>query len=145
MALSSDAAFQKLVQWYKANNSKLVLRQLFEADKDRFQKFRSGWQQAPGPSSSSCEGQAGNGSLCGRDDASASSERSPGPALARPPFHAGGGCELLALRSTRGRRRPRARSASARPSCSPALAACLPLTPPCNPLRAERRGGGDGC
>ncbi|XP_038224848.1 glucose-6-phosphate isomerase [Dermochelys coriacea] len=39
MALSSDPAFRKLAEWYKANAAKLVLRQLFEADKDRFQKF----------------------------------------------------------------------------------------------------------
>lgn len=40
MALSGDPHFKKLVEWHKANSSKLVLRQLFEADKDRFQKFR---------------------------------------------------------------------------------------------------------
>lgn len=40
MALSADPHFKKLVEWHKANSSKLVLRQLFEADKDRFQKFR---------------------------------------------------------------------------------------------------------
>ncbi|XP_037733651.1 glucose-6-phosphate isomerase [Chelonia mydas] len=39
MDLSSDPAFRKLAEWYKANAAKLVLRQLFEADKDRFQKF----------------------------------------------------------------------------------------------------------
>ncbi|CAM2101066.1 glucose-6-phosphate isomerase [Caretta caretta] len=39
MDLSSDPAFRKLAEWYKANATKLVLRQLFEADKDRFQKF----------------------------------------------------------------------------------------------------------
>ncbi|XP_041883606.1 glucose-6-phosphate isomerase [Corvus kubaryi] len=39
MALSGDPHFKKLVEWHKANSSKLVLRQLFEADKDRFQKF----------------------------------------------------------------------------------------------------------
>ncbi|NWH38628.1 G6PI isomerase, partial [Chloropsis hardwickii] len=42
MALSADPHFKKLVEWHKANSSKLVLRQLFEADKDRFQKFRGG-------------------------------------------------------------------------------------------------------
>lgn len=40
MALSSDPHFKKLVEWHKANSPKLVLRQLFEADKDRFQKLR---------------------------------------------------------------------------------------------------------
>ncbi|KAG6940640.1 glucose-6-phosphate isomerase, partial [Chelydra serpentina] len=39
MALSSDPAFRQLAEWYKANAAKLVLRQLFEADKGRFQKF----------------------------------------------------------------------------------------------------------
>ncbi|KAJ6633791.1 hypothetical protein lerEdw1_014297 [Lerista edwardsae] len=39
MALSADAAFQKLAEWHKANAAKLVLRQLFEADKERFHKF----------------------------------------------------------------------------------------------------------
>lgn len=39
MALSGDPHFKKLLEWHKANASKLVLRQLFEADKDRFQKF----------------------------------------------------------------------------------------------------------
>ncbi|RMC08954.1 hypothetical protein DUI87_13950 [Hirundo rustica rustica] len=41
MALSGDPHFKKLVEWHKANSSKLVLRQLFEADKDRFKKFSS--------------------------------------------------------------------------------------------------------
>lgn len=40
MALSGDPHFKKLAEWHKANSSKLVLRKLFEADKDRFQKFR---------------------------------------------------------------------------------------------------------
>lgn len=40
MALSGDPLFKKLVEWHKVNSSKLVLRQLFETDKDRFQKFR---------------------------------------------------------------------------------------------------------
>uniref|UniRef100_A0A452HUH9 Glucose-6-phosphate isomerase n=1 Tax=Gopherus agassizii TaxID=38772 RepID=A0A452HUH9_9SAUR len=39
MALSSDPAFRKLAEWYKANAAKLVLRQLFEADKGRFETF----------------------------------------------------------------------------------------------------------
>lgn len=40
MPLSADPHFKKLLEWHKANASKLVLRQLFEADKDRFHKFR---------------------------------------------------------------------------------------------------------
>uniref|UniRef100_A0A8V0XXA9 Glucose-6-phosphate isomerase n=1 Tax=Gallus gallus TaxID=9031 RepID=A0A8V0XXA9_CHICK len=39
MPLSADPHFKKLLEWHKANASKLVLRQLFEADKDRFHKF----------------------------------------------------------------------------------------------------------
>ncbi|XP_003229054.1 glucose-6-phosphate isomerase [Anolis carolinensis] len=39
MTLSSDAAFQKLREWHKAHAAQLVLRQLFDADKDRFRKF----------------------------------------------------------------------------------------------------------
>uniref|UniRef100_A0A8B9V4G4 Glucose-6-phosphate isomerase n=1 Tax=Anas zonorhyncha TaxID=75864 RepID=A0A8B9V4G4_9AVES len=39
MALSADPHFKKLLEWHKANASKLVLRQLFEGDKERFQKF----------------------------------------------------------------------------------------------------------
>uniref|UniRef100_A0A8C9L6C8 Glucose-6-phosphate isomerase n=1 Tax=Pavo cristatus TaxID=9049 RepID=A0A8C9L6C8_PAVCR len=39
MALSADPHFKKLLEWHKANASKLVLRQLFEGDKDRFHKF----------------------------------------------------------------------------------------------------------
>ncbi|XP_021264424.1 glucose-6-phosphate isomerase [Numida meleagris] len=39
MALSADPHFKKLQEWHKANASKLVLRQLFEGDKDRFHKF----------------------------------------------------------------------------------------------------------
>ena len=39
MALSADPHFKKLLEWHKTNASKLVLRQLFEADKDRFHKF----------------------------------------------------------------------------------------------------------
>lgn len=40
MPLSADPHFKKLLEWHKANASKLVLRQLFESDKDRFHKFR---------------------------------------------------------------------------------------------------------
>uniref|UniRef100_A0A7M4EAH1 Glucose-6-phosphate isomerase n=1 Tax=Crocodylus porosus TaxID=8502 RepID=A0A7M4EAH1_CROPO len=39
MALSSDPSFKKLLEWHRANASKLVLRHLFEADKDRFHKL----------------------------------------------------------------------------------------------------------
>ncbi|OXB61794.1 hypothetical protein ASZ78_004067 [Callipepla squamata] len=39
MPLSADPHFKKLLEWHKANASKLVLRQLFEGDKDRFHKF----------------------------------------------------------------------------------------------------------
>uniref|UniRef100_W5UM65 Glucose-6-phosphate isomerase n=1 Tax=Ictalurus punctatus TaxID=7998 RepID=W5UM65_ICTPU len=39
MGLSSDPNFQKLQQWYTANCHSLNMRQLFEADKQRFSKF----------------------------------------------------------------------------------------------------------
>lgn len=39
MALSGDAAFQKLAQWHQAHAAQLVLRQLFQADPERFRKF----------------------------------------------------------------------------------------------------------
>lgn len=39
MGLSSDAAFKKLQEWYKSNAGNLNMRQMFEADKDRFSKF----------------------------------------------------------------------------------------------------------
>ncbi|XP_060778983.1 glucose-6-phosphate isomerase b [Neoarius graeffei] len=39
MGLSSDPNFQKLQQWYTANSQSLNMRQMFEADKQRFSKF----------------------------------------------------------------------------------------------------------
>ncbi|KAM9481657.1 glucose-6-phosphate isomerase b [Clarias gariepinus] len=39
MGLSSDPNFQKLQQWYTANSQSLSMRQMFEADKQRFSKF----------------------------------------------------------------------------------------------------------
>ncbi|MCJ8733112.1 hypothetical protein PDJAM_G00219300 [Pangasius djambal] len=39
MGLSSDPNFQKLQQWYTANSHSLNMRQMFEADKQRFGKF----------------------------------------------------------------------------------------------------------
>ncbi|KAK2842866.1 hypothetical protein Q5P01_013066 [Channa striata] len=39
MALTSDANYQKLEQWYKANAGSLNMREMFEADTDRFSKF----------------------------------------------------------------------------------------------------------
>ncbi|MCI4378992.1 hypothetical protein PGIGA_G00222640 [Pangasianodon gigas] len=39
MGLSSDPNFQKLQQWYTANSHSLNMRQMFEADKQRFSKF----------------------------------------------------------------------------------------------------------
>jgi len=39
MGLTSDAAFKKLQEWYKSNAGNLNMRQMFEADKDRFSKF----------------------------------------------------------------------------------------------------------
>ncbi|KAF3706004.1 Glucose-6-phosphate isomerase [Channa argus] len=39
MALTSDPNYQKLEQWYKANAGSLNMREMFESDKDRFNKF----------------------------------------------------------------------------------------------------------
>ncbi|KAF7698846.1 glucose-6-phosphate isomerase b [Silurus meridionalis] len=39
MGLSSDPNFQKLQQWYTANSQSLNMRQMFEAEKQRFNKF----------------------------------------------------------------------------------------------------------
>ncbi|XP_030650249.1 glucose-6-phosphate isomerase b isoform X4 [Chanos chanos] len=39
MGLTSDPHFQKLEQWYKAHAGDLVMRKMFEADKERFHKF----------------------------------------------------------------------------------------------------------
>lgn len=40
MGLTSDASYKKLEQWYKSNAGNLNMRKMFEADKDRFNKFR---------------------------------------------------------------------------------------------------------
>lgn len=40
MGLTSDPNFQNLEKWYKSNAANLNMRQMFEADKNRFQKFR---------------------------------------------------------------------------------------------------------
>ena len=42
MALTSDPNYKKLEQWYKANAGSLNMRAMFDADKDRFSKFRFG-------------------------------------------------------------------------------------------------------
>ncbi|KAJ8272294.1 hypothetical protein COCON_G00111530 [Conger conger] len=39
MGLTSDPNFQKLEQWFKAHAASLNMRQMFDADKDRFSKF----------------------------------------------------------------------------------------------------------
>ncbi|KAF4101082.1 glucose-6-phosphate isomerase b [Onychostoma macrolepis] len=39
MGLTSDPNFQNLEKWYKSNAASLNMRQMFEADKNRFQKF----------------------------------------------------------------------------------------------------------
>ncbi|ROJ29163.1 Glucose-6-phosphate isomerase [Anabarilius grahami] len=39
MGLTSDPNFQNLEKWYKSNTANLNMRQMFEADKNRFQKF----------------------------------------------------------------------------------------------------------
>lgn len=40
MALTNDPNYKKLEQWYKANAGSLNMRDMFEEDKDRFNKFR---------------------------------------------------------------------------------------------------------
>lgn len=42
MALTSDPNYQMLEQWYKANAGNLNMRTMFDEDKNRFSKFRSG-------------------------------------------------------------------------------------------------------
>ncbi|XP_051580686.1 glucose-6-phosphate isomerase-like [Myxocyprinus asiaticus] len=39
MGLTSDPNFQNLEKWYKSNGANLNMRQMFDADKNRFQKF----------------------------------------------------------------------------------------------------------
>lgn len=39
MALTNDPSYKKLEQWYKANAGSLNMRDMFDADKDRFSKF----------------------------------------------------------------------------------------------------------
>uniref|UniRef100_A0A6Q2ZBU9 Glucose-6-phosphate isomerase n=1 Tax=Esox lucius TaxID=8010 RepID=A0A6Q2ZBU9_ESOLU len=39
MGLTSDPHFQKLEQWYKSKAGNLNMREMFDADKDRFSKF----------------------------------------------------------------------------------------------------------
>lgn len=40
MALTNDPNYKKLDEWFKANGSSLKMRDMFDADKDRFSKFR---------------------------------------------------------------------------------------------------------
>lgn len=40
MGLTSDPNFQNLEKWFKSNAANLNMRKMFEADKDRFKKFR---------------------------------------------------------------------------------------------------------
>ncbi|KAG9341941.1 hypothetical protein JZ751_018258 [Albula glossodonta] len=39
MGLTSDSNYQKLEQWYRSNAGNLNMRQMFDADKERFSKF----------------------------------------------------------------------------------------------------------
>ncbi|XP_063291863.1 glucose-6-phosphate isomerase-like [Pelobates fuscus] len=48
MALSSDPVYQKLAKWYESNHASLNMRQMFEADKDRFSKFSKTLQTGDG-------------------------------------------------------------------------------------------------
>uniref|UniRef100_A0A9J8A422 Glucose-6-phosphate isomerase b n=1 Tax=Cyprinus carpio carpio TaxID=630221 RepID=A0A9J8A422_CYPCA len=40
MGLTSNPNFQNLEKWFKSNAASLNMRQMFEADKNQFQKFR---------------------------------------------------------------------------------------------------------
>lgn len=40
MALNNDPNYRKLEDWYKANAGSLNMRDMFDADLDRFSKFR---------------------------------------------------------------------------------------------------------
>lgn len=40
MALINDPNYKKLDEWFKANGGSLKMRDMFDADKDRFSKFR---------------------------------------------------------------------------------------------------------
>lgn len=63
MALTNDPNYKKLAEWFKANAGSLNMRKLFEADKDRFIKFR-----LEETLSSPCErGHAGEETGGGRD------------------------------------------------------------------------------
>ena len=39
-ALTRNPQFQKLLEWHRANSANLKLRELFEADPERFNNFR---------------------------------------------------------------------------------------------------------
>lgn len=39
-ALTQNPQFQKLLEWHRANSANLKLRELFEADPERFNHFR---------------------------------------------------------------------------------------------------------
>ncbi len=45
MGLTSDPNYRKLEQWYKSSAGNLNMRQMFDADQDRFNKFR--WNTHP--------------------------------------------------------------------------------------------------
>lgn len=40
MALTNDPNYQKLEQWYRANAGTLNMRDMFDSDPDRFDRFR---------------------------------------------------------------------------------------------------------
>lgn len=49
MALSNDPNFKKLEQWYKANAGNLNMRDMFDSDPDRFNKFSTTLETDDGP------------------------------------------------------------------------------------------------
>ena len=66
-ALTRNPQFQKLLEWHRANSANLKLRELFEADPERFNNFRCthgvGAPVTPPPPPQPCRAQAG-AALC---------------------------------------------------------------------------------
>lgn len=68
MALTNDPNYKKLDEWFKANGGSLKMRDMFDADKDRFSKFRFGGDTlVPCKSGRDGGGGGGEGTGGGRD------------------------------------------------------------------------------
>lgn len=62
MALTNDPNYKKLEQWYRDNAGSLNMRDMFDADKDRFSKFRLGetlWYHEGGRGGGGGDGRGG--------------------------------------------------------------------------------------